>query len=214
MFRFFRNRKSDGRPAVPTLLNVTIGRAVEIEAMAYKMWSDDCLVALESPTLEIVAQGHCDLGEGAHLHRFYPNDDSALLQMQGGDGFDNTVIDEIVLWTYLAVHYPSSDSEWSKVGNALRQTRFDLPDHGVSYERVWFDGSDQPEDPVTYWEDVHEDLEGKNPRRIFQTAMLYGRGLQDGGDEMLLVNMEEPEDGDRCVSYMVGRSLTQHQLRA
>jgi hypothetical protein len=84
----------------------------------------------------------------------------------------------------------------------------------VSYERVWFDGSAGPEDPITYWETVHDNLSGNESRRIFQNAMLFGRELTDGGDEMLLVNMEEPEDGDRCVSYMVGRSLTQYQIRA
>ena len=214
MFGFFRGKKANDMPAIPTLMNITIGRAVEIEELAYKMWSDDCLVGLDSPTLEIVAQGHCDLGEGAHLHRFYPNDDSALLQMQGGDGVENTAIEEIVLWTYLDVHYPTSDGAWSKIAEAIRRPRFELAEHGVSYDRVWFNDSDGPEDPITYWETVHDDLEAAESRRIFQTAMLFGRGVNDGGDEMLLVNMEEPEHGDRCVSYMVGRSLTQHQLRA
>lgn len=214
MFGFLKGRKGDQRPSVPALLNVTIGRAVEIERLAYEFWPDDCLVELEDPTLEIVAQGTCDLGEGAHLHRFYPNSDSCMLQMQGGDGIDDTAVEEIVLWTYLDVQYPSSDAVWSKIATSIRQPRFSIPAHDVSYDRVWFDGSDEPEDPVTYWETVHDDLTGGETRRIFQTAMLFGRGLSDGGDEMLLVNMEEPEDGDRCVSYMVGRALTQHQLRA
>jgi hypothetical protein len=90
MFGLFKGRKSKQGPAVPAMLDVTIGRAVEVERLAYEFWPDDCLVELESPTLEIVAQGQCDLGEGAFLHRFYPDNDSCLLQMQGGDGVDNT----------------------------------------------------------------------------------------------------------------------------
>ena len=214
MFGLFKGRKSNQGPSVPAMLNVTIGRAVEVERLAYEFWPDDCLVELGSPTLEIVAQGQCDLGEGAYLHRFYPNNDSCLLQMQGGDGVDDTTVEEIVLWTYLDVQYPSSDSGWSQIKEAMRQTKFTIPKHGVSYDRVWFDGSTGPEDPITYWETVHDNLSGNESRRIFQNAMLFGRELTDGGDEMLLVNMEEPEDGDRCVSYMVGRALTQYQIRA
>jgi hypothetical protein len=214
MFGIFKSRKSKQAPAIPTLLNVTIGRAVEVERLAYEFWPDDCLVELDSSTLEIVAQGQCDLGEGAHLHRFYPDSDSCLLQMQGGDGVDDTTVEEIVIWSYLDVLYPSSDAAWSQIAESIRQTKISLPKHGVTYDRVWFDGSTGPEDPITYWETVNDDLSGDRSRRIFQTAMLFGRSLSDGGDEMLLVNMEEPEDGDRCVSYMVGRSLTQHQIRA
>ena len=214
MLNFLNRFKSETGPAVPTLYDVTIGRAVEIEEMAYKLWPDDCLIELASPTLSIVAQGHCDLGEGAHLHRFYPDDDSALLQMQGGDGFDNTEIEEIVLWTYLDVSYPSSETTWKEIRAQIRQPQYELPNDGPRFERAWFGDTTGEQDPITYWETVHDDLKGKNTRRIFQTSMLYGRTLSDGSDEMLLVNIEEPDGGDRCLSLMVGRSLTRHQLRA
>lgn len=207
--------KADVGPGVPELLNVTIGRSVEIDELAYKLWPEDCLVDISSPVLSVVAQGHCDLGEGSHLHRFYPEEDHLLLQMQGGDGHENTNIDEIMLWSYHDVTYPGSDAAWKADFDAIRQPAFMLRDgeQSFAFERAWFDHSAEAQDPMTYWETVHDDRSGNEGRRIYQTAMLYARRLDDGEDEFLLVNMEEPENGERCVTYMVGRPITRHQLR-
>ena len=213
MMSIFKRFKGEKVAALPEVLNVTIGRSIEIEQMTIKLLPEDSLLDLESTTLSIVAQGHCDLGEGAHLHRFYPNDDSALIQMQGGNGIDNVEIDEIMLWTYLDVSYPSSDTAWLEVRQLIQNPNYTLENYSAQFERVWFDDSDEKQEPISYWETVHDNLDGKTPRRIFQSSMLYGRTLSDGSDEMLLINMEEPEAGDRCVSTMIGRNLTQHQFR-
>lgn len=65
---------------------------------------------------------------------------------------------------------------------------------------------------MTYWEDVYEVRDSQEPSRIFQSAMLFGRGLEDSSDEMLLVNLEEPVDGEKSVSFLVGLALPQHVL--
>lgn len=213
MFDWLKGRKEE-KPALASFLNMTIGRAAEIDPLAFELWPEDCLIDLASTTFSIVAQGYCDLGEGAHLHRFYPDDDSAMIQIQGGDGIDDPAIDDIMIWTYLYDSHPSSDTDWKAIRDSIRQTTFRLPKGDVLYQRRWFDDSTKPEDPMTYWETVHDSLDGQESRRIFQTAMLFARELSDGQDEFLLVNMEEPEDGSRSVTYMVGRPLTQHQISA
>ncbi|MEP3276543.1 MAG: DUF2491 family protein [Stappiaceae bacterium] len=212
MFGRWRKNKEDAE--LPQILDVTIDRAVNIDPMAVKLWPADSLLAERPTTLMVVAQGHCDLGEDSHLHRFYKDDDTAMLQIQGGDGQKDMRVDEIMLWEYFDVQYPTSETDWKKTKEAIRQTQFVLQSENepITFDRVWFDSSNSPEDPMTYWETVHSRRDKSAARKIFQTAMLFGRTLSDGEDEMLLVNMEEPEESERSVAYMVGRSLAQHNL--
>ncbi|WP_068084940.1 DUF2491 family protein [Polycladidibacter stylochi] len=213
MFNFFR--KSNKQSALPQLHGITIDRAVAIDSVAVKILPDDSLMDVPTTAFKIVAQGHCDLGEQSHLHRFYPDDDRLLLQLQGGDGFNDERVDEIMLWTYYDVQYPSSEEHWQEVRDSICLPSFTLdgPNGAVVYERAWFGNSSRHEEPMQYWEQVFEDASGKKSRRIFQTAMLFGRTLSDGQNEMLLVNMEEDEkSGERSVAYMLGRMLAEHEL--
>lgn len=211
---FGRWRKNREQAELPQILDITIDRAVTIDPMALKLWPADSLLVERPTTLMVVAQGHCDLGEDSHLHRFYKDDDTAMLQVQGGDGQDDSRVDEIMLWEYFDVQYPSGNADWDRIRDAIRQKQFVLQGEAgpITYDRVWFDTSDAPEDPMTYWETVHSRRDRSQARKIFQTAMLFARTLSDGEDEMLLVNMEEPEGAERSVAYMVGRSLARHNL--
>lgn len=212
MFRSLFKRKTIER--APEIENLTIGRTFSIDPVELKLVGKDALFVPPETDMKVVAQGFCDLGEQSYLHRMYPDDDRFLLQFQGGDGIDDTRIDEIVIWYAFDVQYISQDHEWRKAEQRIRASYFDLSSDStlVRYQRVWFDHSDADEDPMTYFEDVREKRDDKAEARIFQTAMLFGRGLEDGSDEMLLVNMEEPKDGDRVVSYLVGRLIPRHSL--
>lgn len=213
MLKFWRKSKSNSE--LPEVLGITIGRAVTVDAISVKLLPKDSLITVPQLTFSIVAQGHCDLGEQSHLHRFYPDDDSVLLQVQGGDGVTDERVDEIMLWSYYDVQYPSTDRQWQDIRRSICQTTFMLPssERDVVFERAWFGSSDQAEEPMQYWESVSEGRSGAAGRKIFQSAMLFARELSDGKDEMLLVNMEEVEEsGDRSVAFMLGRSLSQHEL--
>ncbi|TYC80042.1 DUF2491 family protein [Stappia sp. BW2] len=213
MFGSLFNRKAKGWQP-PEILGLTIGRGISFDPIALRLLPTDSLIERPDTTLMITAQGHCDLGEQSHMHRFYPDDDRFLIQFQGGDGAEDERVDEIMLWYFYDVQYPSGDAEWNRVKTAIRQTSFSLPGDGQDYrfERAWFDTSTVPEDPMTYWEEVCDDREGGGRRKIFQTAMLFARTLQDGRDEMLLVNMEEPENAERSVAFMLGFPLERHNF--
>lgn len=212
MFRSLFNRKK--APSTPEVAGLTIGRSVTIDPIELKLLGADTLLDSPQTGFMICAQGHCDLGEQSHLHRFYTDDDRYLLQIQGGDGVEDNRIDEIMLWYGYDVQYPSRDADWSDLKTRQRQSRFDLQtDTGnVTFDRAWFNHSDADEDPMTYWEEVRETRDSAAPARIFQTAMLFGRGLSDGRDEMLLVNLEEPEGAERAASFLIGRVLPRHAL--
>lgn len=212
--RLFGKKRSTDKPPLPVVLDYTIGREVSIDPTFAKLLPQDSLLDILETTFMISAQGHCDLGEQSHLHRFYDMDDRILLQVQGGNGFEDVRVDEIMLWAYHDVAYPGSDSAWNAFRNAIRQPVYTLQagEEKLLFERIWFGEEEGPTDPMTYWETVSDDLEGGATRRIFQTAMLFARQLGDGSDEFLLMNMEEPVGGDRSVTAMIGRPLTRHQL--
>lgn len=212
VFRSLFKRKKTAN--VAEIAGLTIGRSVTIDPIELKLLGADTLLDPPLTGFMICAQGHCDLVEQSHLHRFYTDDDRYFLQIQGGDGVEDSRVDEIMLWYAYDVQYPSRDTDWSDLKTRQRQSRFDLQtDAGnVAFERAWFSHSDAGEDPMTYWEDVRESRDCAAPARIFQTAMLFGRGLRDGREEMLLVNLEEPEDGERAVSFLIGRVLPRHAL--
>ncbi len=198
----------------PEPLGLTIGRGITFDAVALRLLPEDTLMVRPDTTLMITAQGHCDLGEQSHMHRFYPDDDRFLVQFQGGDGVEEERIDEIMLWYFYDVRYPSGETDWDAARQAIRQKTYKLETESgaQSYERAWFDTSNAPEDPVTYWEEVCDDRQGGGRRRIFQTAMLFARSLKDGRDEMLLINMEEPETGERSIAFMIGFPLERHNF--
>ncbi len=201
-------KQEDQKPSpVVEVMGLTIGRTVEIDPLAFKFWPNDCLVDVERDSWLVVAQGIVDLGEGSFLHRFYPADDNSMVQIQGGDGIEQEYISEIMIWTYFGNTYPRDDDAWKDFANQLKQPSFELGPDKTVYTRVWFDDEQGETDPVSLWETVYDNRSGTKSRKIFQTCMLFGRQLSDGSDEMLLVNMEEPDDGDRSVCFMLGKAL-------
>ncbi|MCJ8335116.1 MAG: YjfK family protein [Epibacterium sp.] len=212
MFRSWFKRPQT--PATPEVLGLTIGRAIRLDTMEFRLLPHDSLFVGPETDMMVTAQGACDLGEQSFLHRFYPDDDRFLLQVQGGDGHEDPRVDELMLWFFHDVQYPAGETAWKDHLTRLRQPRFALHTETgtVEFERAWFNDSPIAQDPVTYWEEVRDSREQSEPTRIFQSAMLFARTATDGRDDMLLVNMEEPEHGERAVSFMIGRSLPQHSL--
>ena len=198
----------------PEMAGITIGRAVSLDPIALKLIPPESLLEAPESTLIISAQGHCDLGEQSHLHRFYPDDDRFLFQVQGGDGHEDKRIDEVMLWYFVDVQYPSNSADWEGFKKRIRQPRFELSLDGETYhfERSWFDTSINEEDPMTYWETIVDKRDGTGKRKVYQSAMLYSRSLPNQQEEMLLVNLEESESGEKSVAYMVGRPIQNHEF--
>lgn len=212
MFKSIFSKKSEPEP--PEIEGLTIGRTVSFDPIVFKLIPKDSLLETPDSTVMITAQGHCDLGEQSHLHRFYFDDDRFLLQIQGGDGHDDNRIDEMMLWYFIDVQYPSQVSDWTQIKKQICEPHFDLLAGGANhrFERSWFETSTTREDPMTYWETIVEQRNGSNRRKIFQTAMLYVRSLQNQQDEVLLVNLEEAENGEKSIAYMIGRLLQRHEF--
>ncbi len=213
MFGKLFGRKDAQRPALPVIRNVTIGRTVVLDPLAWRRFGGETKFALDRDTLEITAQGLIQLNDGAFVHRFY-TDDEILFQVVSDDREGQRANDFTVFvpWTS---EYPTDRADRDLWAERLRARTFQA-DGLPEYRRFWFGEDAERQEPVTLWEDVYYDREGAAPdRRLFQTTMLFHRDLAGGeGRELLLALTAEPEDGDVTHETMIGLPLSVGEFKA
>lgn len=208
----FGGRKDEPQgPAIPVVRNITIGRHVRMDALAWRRLGSETRFSLDTDTLDIVAQGLIDLGADGFVHRFYTEDD-VMLQMVGPDREGRQVEDFTVFIPWDSA-YPPDAAARRRWGDRLRARTFqhgDLPE----YRRFWFGEEDERQDPVSFWEEVYDDRSGRDPRRIYQTCMLFARDLPGEERELLLAIEMEPQGGDLTHEIMVGIPLNVGEFEA
>lgn len=199
------------KPVVPELLNLTIGRGAEIDPLMLRLRDSASLFSLPSPTLLFTAQGMSQLEDGQWVHRLY-TDDNVMLQFVCARWDGDDAIRDVTLFVPYRSDYPGDESALRLWHDRLRQPVLTLPE-GLTFRRLWFDGSDAAQDPVVLTEDVYDDrTQTTAPRRIEQTCMLYQRTL-DGGDHDLLLAILERHGSDTSVELMAGIALEPSHLK-
>lgn len=208
----FGGRKDEAMaPAVPVVRNITIGRSVRLDPLAWRRYGAETKVQLRGDALPIVAQGLIDLGADGFVHRFYTEDD-LMLQMVSPDR-EGQQADDFTVFVPWSSAYPPDSRARRVWGDRMRARAF--TDEGLpEYRRFWFGDADERQEPVTFWEEVFDDREGRHVRRIFQTCMLFSRDLSGDGRELLLAIEMEPEGGDLTHEIMVGIPLNVGEFEA
>ena len=204
-------RGAEQAPALPVVRNITIGRSVRLDPLAWRRLGSTAKFSLDTNTLEIVAQGRIDLGADGYVHRFYTNED-LMLQMVSPDA-EGLGADDFTIFMPWASAYPPDAGAKRRWADRLRARTFeadDLPE----YRRFWFGDADELQDPVSFWENVYDDRAGVDARRIYQTSMLFARDLPGEGRELLLAIEMEPKDGDLTHEIMVGIPLNVGEFEA
>lgn len=212
---FGRKQALDG-PALPTIRNITIGRTVILDALAWRRFGDELNFPLTSDTLMIVAQGFVELNEGSFVHRFY-TDDHVMFQAVSTDRAGQDVTD-VTLFAPWESKYPGSAADriaWKQRMSARTFTATGLPE----YRRFWMGDEAPVQDPVTFWEELHDDRDGVVDRRIFQTCMLFARDIGADGRELLLAidqesNIDGQVEGEVSFEVMLGVALELGEFRA
>jgi hypothetical protein len=208
---FGGGRNEGEAPAIPIVRNVTIGRSVRLDPLAWRRLGADARFSLATDTLEIVAQGLIDLGADGYIHRFYTDDD-LMLQMVSPDP-EGREANDFTLFGPWSSAYPPDAAAQRRWGDRLRARTF--VDEGLpEYRRFWFGEADERQDPVSFWESVYDDRSGRDPRRIYQTCMLFARDLPGEGRELLLAIEMEPQGGDLTHEIMVGIPLNIGEFEA
>lgn len=208
---FGGDRAADERSVVPVVRNITLGRSVRLDPLAWRRLGDETRFRLDRDTLEIVAQGRIDLGADGFVHRFYTEDD-LMLQMVSPDA-EGAGADDFTLFGPWSSAYPPDPRARRIWADRLRARTF--TDDGLpEYRRFWFGDVDERQEPVSFWETVYDDRSGRARRRIYQTCMLFARDLAADGRELLLALEMEPEGGDLTHEVMVGIPLNIGEFEA
>lgn len=209
--RLFGHQPAPPANALPAVRNITIGRTVMVDPLAWRRFGDGLKFPFTGDTLQIVAQGMVELNDGGFIHRFYTDDDimlQAVTSDRGGQEISDVTL--FAPWDSLYPGAPADRDVWRRRLSAPVFTAPELPD----YRRLWF-GDDSPvQEPVSFWEDVHDDRDGIVDRRIFQVCMLFARPLGDDGKELLLAMDMETEAGDASFEIMLGVALEAGEFRA
>jgi hypothetical protein len=207
----FNRGRGQQAPALPVVRNVTIGRSVRLDPLAWRRLGADARFRLDTDTLGIVAQGRIDMGADGYVHRFYTEDD-AMLQMVSPDA-EGQLAEDHTLFLPWSSAYPPDAAARRRWADRLRARTF--TDEGLpEYRRFWFGDTDERQDPVSFWESVYDDREASAARRIYQTCMLFARELPGDARELLLAIEMEPEGGDVTHEVMVGIPLDLAEFRA
>lgn len=209
--RLFGRKPVSSESGLSAIRNVTIGRTVVLDPLAWRRFGGALLFPFDSDTLQIVAQGLVALDDGGFIHRFYTDDD-VMFQAVSNDRAGQDVTD-VTLFAPWRSSYPSASTErpaWRERLRARSFTDADLPEYG----RAWFGDEAERQEPVTFWEDVHDDRDGIVDRRIFQTCMLFARGVEGDGRELLLAIDQENEAGEVSFEIMLGMALELGEFRA
>ncbi len=209
--RLFGHQPAPVAAPLPAVRNITIGRTVMVDPLAWRRFGDELKFPFTGDTLQIVAQGLVELNEGGFVHRFY-TDDEIMFQVVTNDRAGQDISD-VTLFAPWDSQYPGVPADRDVFRRRLSAPVFtgpDLPD----YNRLWF-GADSPyQEPVSFWEDLHDDRDGIVDRRIFQVCMLFARPLGDNGKELLLAMDMETDAGDASFEIMLGVGLELGEFRA
>lgn len=209
--RLFGRKQALAASQLPTIRNVTIGRTVMLDPLAWRRFGETLRFPFDGDTLQIVAQGLIELDEGSFVHRFY-TDDHIMFQAVSNDraGQDVTDVTLFAPWDSQYPGAPSDNLAWKKRLSAPGFTADGLPE----YRRFWFGDEAPVQDPVTFWEDLHDDRDGVVDRRIFQTCMLFARDLGNDSRELLLAIEQQSEAGETSFEIMLGVALELGEFRA
>jgi len=208
--RLFGRKPTLADTGLPVIRNVTIGRTIILDPLAWRRFGGELSFPFDSDTLQIVAQGLVALDGGGFIHRFYTDDD-ILFQAVSNDRAGQEVTD-VTLFAPWRSSYPSTSGErpaWRARLGARTFSDTDLPEYG----RFWFGDEAERQDPVTFWEDLHDDRDGVVDRRIFQTCMLFARDIAGDGRELLLAIDQESESGEVSFEIMLGVALEFGEFR-
>jgi hypothetical protein len=209
---FGRGASREPSATLPTVRNVTIGRSVVLDPLAWRRFRGETRFTLDRDALTVTAQGLIALDDGAFVHRFY-TDDHVMLQAVSDDR-EGVTANDFTLFTPWSSDYPADGAARRAWADRLRARAFTaegLP----SYDRFWFGLDAAEQAPVTFWEEVFDDRASETPyARLYQTSMLFARDLPQEGRELLLAVTVEPEKGDLTHDIMIGLPLSVGEFKA
>lgn len=188
--------------SLPAVEGITIGRTVSLDPRAWRRHESDSFFGLDAAELAITAQGYIALDPGNHVHRFYTDEEIMFQAVSRAP--DGTGADDLTIFHGLWSHHPAT---WQREQFLQRMRRSIFEHEGVTWDRFWYAGYENEQEPVRLIESLFEDRSGRPVREVVQTCMLYSRPLAAGGNELLLAMEIEADGGGIVQELMVGIAL-------
>lgn len=206
MFRTLFKRSEETPQKAVGPLNLSVGRAVEIDFTSLLVAQDKAVELPRDGTFLISGYGIADLGGGSFVHRYY-DDDNSMLQFLCEHGTDERSVREVTFFLPWDSHVPSDEVEWEEwVGpnSTIGAPVFEADNY--VFDRLWDSHREGHVSPVAFSEKIvtnEEELE------IYQKIMLYTRDLGDIGEYLIIAAEQLKTDSmvDGTIEFMIGYDL-------
>lgn len=160
--RLFGKGDSEPTRSLAVVRNITVGRTVALDPLAWRRLGDETRFTLDRDALEITAQGLIQLDGGPFVHRFY-TDDHIMLQAMSDDQAGAVAYD-FTLFTPWSSAYPPTERARGQWRDRLSEPEFKGAPEGLpDYPRFWFAESRERQPPVSLWESIFDDRTDVTP---------------------------------------------------
>ncbi|MBE0404299.1 MULTISPECIES: DUF2491 family protein [Halomonas] len=193
---------------------------VNIQLAELSAYSDALFGWDSAPYHHVAAVGHIDLGQGAHLVRFYLDNDTWLQA-----NVENQRVIEYKLFDFYRVTHLSdiefdalinaSDKKAGQLGaQTIAVEATDASGRTCQFQRVWGDEASLWSPPVVLEEQVMT-TESVMTRSVTHHAMLYERPIEDSERmEYVLLNAEDDGEGGFMLVQNLGVDVTSVDIDA
>ncbi|HCR96502.1 MAG: DUF2491 family protein [Halomonas sp.] len=193
---------------------------VNIQLAELSAYSDALFGWDSTPYHHVAAVGHIDLGQGAHLVRFYLDNDTWLQA-----NVENQRVIEYKLFDFYRVTHLSdiefdalinaSDKKAGQLGaQTIAVEATDASERTCQFQRVWGDEASLWSPPVVLEEQVMT-TESVMTRSVTHHAMLYERPIEDSERmEYVLLNAEDDGEGGFMLVQNLGVDVTSVDIDA
>lgn len=208
----FFKKKKQAEPIDRKLpFDIHLGSSIEFDQSPYIVYGDKLKLSSPGETCIVTALGKIEL-DASRVYRFYLYDseneeNTSMLQIVVDE--DNSEIEECRLFKTEDEIFPEDQNEW---GFWLDEEEGYIGWHSFQdkteniYQRIWGEEDAEREEPVSFSETVFLDKYGENVSTIDNTAMLYGRWIDEENEmaELILISAEESGDDSALVEIYAG----------
>jgi hypothetical protein len=195
-------------------LGIYIGATVELDETPFILGGAALKIKMPGDRNTVEAYGLIRSEDNLTVHRFYlrslAGDEESVLQVATDrDG----AIEECRLFRSFDQIFPRLVEDWdfwlNRKEGYIGWPAFESKDDKTSYARVWFADDPNHVEGVKLTETIFFDRYGQQSATVKQTAMLYGRWVNEKEQvaEYMLVAMEEHSPREALINILVGIDL-------
>lgn len=191
--------------------DIHIGSSIKFDQSPYIVYSGKLKISSPGESCIVAAYGKIEL-DASLVHRFYLYDNdneenTSILQIIVDE--DNSGVEECRLFKSEDEIFPDDQEEWAfwldEEEGYIGWNIFQDKKENI-YDRIWGKEDTERIEPVCFSETVFLDKYGENVSLVENTAMLYGRWIDEANEmaELILISAEESGNDSALVQIYAG----------